>query len=43
MDSIKAAILVLDDMRFIAYVREETAAAILEVAIGRPPRRDPVL
>ncbi len=41
-DQIRAAILVLDDMGSSAYDREQTAAAILEVAIGRPPRRDPI-
>lgn len=41
-DQIKAALLVLDDMGKSAYDREQTAAAILEVAIGRTPRRDPI-
>lgn len=40
VDSIKIAIDVLDDMGINAYDREQRAAATLEAAIGRPPRRE---
>lgn len=39
VDRIKAAIDLLDNMGISAHDREQRAAATLEAAIGRPPRR----